>query len=549
MFKKGVCAKKNKKMTTYSSTRGGAEDANLTFLSAIMRGLALDGGLFVPDAIPTIDAATLNEWAACEHYHDVAFRVMRLYITTEEIPDKDLYQMVQEVYGPGKFRDSKVTPTTRLAGGMSADGVEKDLHLLELFHGPTFAFKDVALQFLGKLFSYNLSKTGSKMTVLAATSGDTGSSAIHGLRGQSGVDCFVMYPKGAPSQIQQRQMTTVQDKNVHCIAINGDFDDCQKIVKDCFNERSFRDEVGLGAVNSINWARILAQIVYYFWSYFELKRAAKKASDVSGINFVVPTGNFGDILAGYYATRMGLPTEKLVVATNQNDILDRFFKTGTYHYTGGSVSTPAPSMDISVSSNFERFLYHCASDDADKTCEMMRVFKDTRKIQATAEVLQHANQYMSSGCVDDKTMLETIVTFKQKYGMKGLLDPHTAIGVSVATNTSTHAASRTLLASPHPVVCLACAHWAKFPKVKQQAEDLGVKNAAQLEHDLNSVPTVLKKLSSMKQRFTVLDADKAAVRAFVRSHLQQDGPAVDVGRSVMVGVAILAGALTLFTRM
>lgn len=402
----------------YSSTRGGDEDLNLTFLQAIMRGLALDGGLFVPNQIPTISSTTLNEWSKCTEYYEIAYRVMRLYISPAEIPDKDLLQMVKDVYGPGNFRSSKVTPTTCLKGAMNNN---KDLYLLELFHGPTFAFKDVALQFLGKLFSYNLSKTDSKMTVLAATSGDTGSSAIHGLRGQTGVDCFVMFPKGGPSQIQQRQMTTVQDSNVHCIAVNGDFDDCQKIVKDLFNERDFRDEVQLGAVNSINWARILAQITYYFWSYFEVQRqhASKdngSSGVVEGINFVVPTGNFGDILAGYYAARMGCPTAKLVVATNQNDILDRFFKTGTYHYTGGSVCTPAPSMDISVSSNFERFLYHCAGDDAAKTREMMLTFMQTKQITVTNKAFQHATKYMSSGCVDDKTMLETIQTFKRNYG-------------------------------------------------------------------------------------------------------------------------------------
>lgn len=529
------------KTTTYSSTRGGASDQHLTFLEAIMRGLALDGGLFVPDQIPTIDAETLKEWSKCTNYHDVAYRVMRLYISTAEIPDTDLYQMVKEVYGPGKFRESKVTPTLKLNKGMNNG---KDLHLLELFHGPTFAFKDVALQFLGKLFSYNLSKTGSKMTVLAATSGDTGSSAIHGLRGQTGVDCFVMYPNGGPSQIQQRQMTTVQDKNVHCIAVNGDFDACQKIVKDSFNDVNFRNEVKLGAVNSINWARILAQIVYYFWSYFELQR---KNASITGINFVVPTGNFGDILAGYYATRMGLPTEKLVVATNSNDILDRFFKSGVYHYTGGSTATPAPSMDISVSSNFERFLFHCTDDNATECNEMMNTFKTTNKIQATPNVFQHAQKYMASGCVNDTDMLKTIIAFKSKYGLKGLLDPHTAIGVSVATDTSKHEISRILQASANPVVCLACAHWAKFPKVKEQAEKLNIQNAKDLEHDATKIPVVLKNLASLEQRFTVMDADKMKVRAFVRANLGGGTPSSssgNFGRNMIIGAAVLAGVVS-----
>jgi threonine synthase len=527
----------------YSSTRGGEEDLNLTFLEAIMRGLALDAGLFVPNTIPTVSTKDLNEWATCKEYYQVAYRVMRLFISEDEIPNDDLLQMVKDVYAPGKFRDPKVAPTTCLKGAMNND---KDLYLLELFHGPTFAFKDVALQFLGRLFSYNLTRSKSKMTVLAATSGDTGSSAIHGLRGQSGVDCFVMFPKGGPSQIQQRQMTTVQDSNVHCIAVEGDFDDCQKIVKDLFNERSFRHEVQLGAVNSINWARILAQIVYYFWSYFEVQRQNVGGS-VNGINFVVPTGNFGDILAGYYAARMGCPTNKLVVATNQNDILDRFFKTGTYHYTGGSVNTPAPSMDISVSSNFERFLYHCCGDDAKKTKEMMKSFKDTDEIRVTKEAFEHANQYMASGCVDDKTMLETILSFKSKYGTKGLLDPHTAIGVSVATNDSIHNISKELMNSIHPVVCLACAHWAKFPKVMNQAKELNITNASELEHDQNLVPTVLKELASMKQRVDVLQNDKNIVRSFVRSNVQnRSSNEVGLARNTLFGVALLVGAVSLF---
>ena len=529
----------------YSSTRGGAQDKDLTFLQAIMRGLALDGGLFTPNTIPTLSKDTLQEWSTCQHYYEIAYRVMRLYISTDEIPNEDLLNMVKKVYAPGKFREPKVTPTTCLKGGMND---KKDLYLLELFHGPTFAFKDVALQFLGELFSYNLSKTNSKMTVLAATSGDTGSSAIHGLRGQTGVDCFVMFPKGGPSQIQQRQMTTVPDSNVHCIAVEGDFDDCQKIVKDLFNEHDFRAEVQLGAVNSINWARILAQIVYYFWSYFEVQRQ-NTPGKVEGINFVVPTGNFGDILAGYYAARMGCPTNKLVVATNQNDILDRFFKTGTYHYTGGSVQTPAPSMDISVSSNFERFLYHCSGDDAVRTNEMMANFAASGEITVGAEAFEHATYYMSSGCVDDETMLSTILTFKQKYGMKALLDPHTAIGVSVATHEEKHAISKELIQSPHPVVCLACAHWAKFPKVYNQALALNIPNASELEHDTTAVPNVLTQLASLTQRVDVLQNDKNAIRAFVRSHVQdrsKDGGNGRV-RRVLFGVGVVVGAVSLLS--
>lgn len=373
-----------------------------------------------------------------------------------------------------------------------------------------------------------LGKSGERMTVLAATSGDTGSSAIHGLSGQPGVECFVMFPKGGPSAIQQRQMTTVADANVHCIAVEGDFDDCQRIVKSLFEDRAFRAGVRLGAVNSINWARILAQIVYYFWAYFRVLDDLDKAADDDGktaINFSVPTGNFGDILAGYYAKRMGLPTDKLVVATNQNDILHRFFETGVYHYTGASVCTPAPSMDISVSSNFERFLYHCSGDDAVETNCMMREFARTRKIEVSQTTYAAAKACMRSGCADDKDMLGTIAAVKRADKDGYVLDPHSACGVAVAVaptlsgkpNTAAQYLQQQAVRAGTPVVALACAHWAKFPKVYDAAlaEGLPQDVADAIKHDLSKVPKVLRELAGLPQRVVTKAPEEAVIRRYV----------------------------------
>ena len=548
---------------TYSSTRGGSRDRGLSFVAAVMRGLALDAGLFVPDIIPSVSRRELLEWRKCAHYWEVAFRVMRKYVPEEEIPNKDLEKLVQEVYGEGgKFRDAGVTPIRRMdnAPGEFGENGAAPLYVLELFHGPTFAFKDVALQFLGRLFSYVLSQTGDRMTVLAATSGDTGSSAIHGLSGQPGVECFVMFPKGGPSDIQQQQMTTVADANVHCIAVEGDFDDCQRIVKSLFKQRDFRDGVKLGAVNSINWARILAQIVYYFWAYFRVLDDLEDGdSSERAINFTVPTGNFGDILAGYYAQRMGLPTDKLVVATNQNDILHRFFETGVYHYTGASVCTPAPSMDISVSSNFERFLYHCSGDDAVECSRMMREFASTNQIKVSQKTFEAAQLCMKSGCAGDKDLLQTIAAVKLADKDGYVLDPHSACGVAVSTRATlsgkANAAAAYLQAvaatNGTPCVALACAHWAKFPKVYDAALSEGLDEIApHLKHDLSKVPKVLRDLSQLEQRVVTKAPEEVVIRDYVletlpyKVHLDQKkgtGTAMWITAGLVVAAAAMAG--------
>ena len=548
----------------YSSTRGGSEDQSLPFVEAIMRGLALDSGLFVPDSIPQVSESELHRWRLDKReYWEVAYEVMRKYIGRDEIPDLHLKKLVMEVYGPtSKFRDAEVTPVRRMDGVPGGYGTEgrAPLYLLELFHGPTFAFKDVALQFLGKLFSYVLSKSGDRMTVLAATSGDTGSSAIHGLSGQPGVECFVMFPRGGPSDIQQQQMTTVPDKNVHCIAVEGDFDDCQRIVKSLFKRREFRDAVKLGAVNSINWARILAQIVYYFWAYFRVLDD-NEGKETKRVSFTVPTGNFGDILAGYYAKRMGLPIDQLVVATNQNDILHRFFETGIYHYTGSSVCTPAPSMDISVSSNFERFLYHCSGDDALETRMMMNEFAKTKKIQVSQKTFEAARSCMKSGCASDKDLLLTISDVKASVddgeGHGYVLDPHSACGVAVSTRENLSgkankacaylkkAADGHIRDGKVPVVALACAHWAKFPKVYDAALELGLPQdtVSRLEHDLSKVPKVLRDLATLEQRVVVKPSNEDVIMNYVLETLPYDAKMSTKVKRSSIGLLEVVGGI------
>ena len=364
--------------TKYRTTRGAQKDVD--FASAVLQGLGADGGLFVPQDLPKISAAELESWRSAT-YEDVAYGVMSKYITEDVMPAAKLKDIIKRSYGtfrppsddpitPGDHTDGKhgrVTPVRELPGD--------NMHVLELYHGPTFAFKDVALQFLGNLFEALLEdRPGMRITVLGATSGDTGSSAIHGLRGKKNVECFIMYPEGRTSRTQELQMITVTDPNIHNIALGGTFDDCQAVVKACFNDAAFREAHSLAAVNSINWARILAQMVYYVYAYLRVTKPAPAGAPAPKVSFSVPTGNFGDILAGYYAKRMGLPVDQMVVATNRNDILDRFFTKGDYSLSpNGVAETITPSMDIGISSNFERFLFHRLGENTDEMAALMKV--------------------------------------------------------------------------------------------------------------------------------------------------------------------------------
>lgn len=350
---------------------------------------------------------------------------------------------------------------------------------------------------LGNFFEYFLS-TGSndgRLAVLGATSGDTGSAAIYGLRGKKGVDCIILYPNGRVSEIQERQMTTVPDDNIHCVSVEGTFDDCQDIVKASFNDKEFRDRVKLGAVNSINWCRVLAQTTYYFWSYLRVTDAEK---DVTTVNFSVPTGNFGDILAGYYSKRMGLPVGDLIVATNENDILHRFFTDGEYHREDIQ-KTISPSMDICVSSNFERYLYHLAGDDATTLASWMSAFESTGKLTITGKKLDEARADFKSAKADTANTLETIKEYYTKYDY--MLCPHSAVGVSAVHQLNT---------ANSATVCLATAHFAKFGDACSMAIT-----------PLPEIPNELSRLWNMEIRTSNVPNDAKVVQAFMERRIEE----------------------------
>ena len=363
--------------------------------------------------------------------------------------------------------------------------------------------------------------------MLGATSGDTGSAAIYGLRGKKGIDCVILFPNGRVSEIQERQMTTVVDANIHCVAINGTFDDCQDLVKESFNDAEFRERVRLGAVNSINWCRVLAQTTYYFWSYF---RVSENHAETVEIDYSVPTGNFGDILAGYYAKQMGLPVGKLIVATNENDILHRFFTKGEYHRLGIE-ETISPSMDICVSSNFERYLYHLAGNDGTLLAKWMEDFETTKKLTIQGDLLAKARSDFLSGRADTAMTLSTIKEYNDKYSY--VLCPHSAVGVSVIHQLNMVKTT---------TVCLATAHEAKFPDAVQRAVD-----------PLPTPPPQLSKLSSLPTRRSECPNDLKTVQAFMSKRIEeriagQKGVLGRKGLQQAVITAAVIGALAMVTQ-
>ena len=461
----------------YSSTRGGMQP--LPFKSTVMTGLARDGGLFLPERFPDV-SDRLAAWSDLG-YADLAFEIMRLF--ADDIPADALRGIVDRSYAA--FSHPEVAPVRQVG----------PVHVLELFHGPTLAFKDVALQFLGNLFEYILAETGGELNIVAATSGDTGSAAIHGVRGRQGVRIFVMHPAGRVSPVQELQMTSVTDANVYNIALQGTFDDAQAIVKTLFGDLAFRDRHHLGAVNSINWARVLAQIVYYFHAGLQVM----KRTGADRVSFAVPTGNFGDIFAGYAAALMGLPVAALVLATNENDILNRFFNTGVYRQ-GGVVPTLSPSMDIQVSSNFERWLYLHLGRDAAALRAQMEVFARTGAMTVEPAPGEAAmDRWIRAGRADTAATLATIREFHERHGY--LLDPHSAVGVAVALRQ---------LDPEVPMVCLATAHPAKFPDAIAQA--IG-------SAELATAPAI-EALKGLPTRKTTLPNDPAAVAAFIETAIQ-----------------------------
>eukprot|EP01112_Ceratiomyxa_fruticulosa_P011419 TRINITY_DN3096_c0_g1_i7.p1 TRINITY_DN3096_c0_g1~~TRINITY_DN3096_c0_g1_i7.p1 ORF type:complete len:491 (-),score=101.92 TRINITY_DN3096_c0_g1_i7:488-1960(-) len=421
----------------YISTRGGISP--LSFEDAVISGLADDGGLIIPEKIPRIEHEELLKW---RHFNfcELSLEIMSKYIPQEEIPRGDLKQLVSRSFL--SFAHADITPIVKV----------DNHYILELFHGPTFSFKDVALQFLGNLFEYILNKRNDFINVLGATSGDTGSAAIYGLRGKKRVNVFILFPKDRVSPLQEVQMTSVLDENVHCLKVRGSFDEAQTIVKKLFSDLEFKKKYHLAAINSINWSRILSQIVYYFFAYFQVLNSTPSTK---GITFSVPSGNFGDVLAGYYAKKMGLPIDRLIIATNQNDILHRFFEAGLYHRAESVFATCSPSMDIQVASNFERYLYYLAGENSAILTKWMTEFGETGKLSLLGELLSRAQSEFSSDTIHEEEIISTIK--KYYFDFNYLLDPHTAIGVAAGVKYMNTKGSK-----DSTLVCLSTAHPAKF---------------------------------------------------------------------------------------
>ena len=453
----------------YISTRGGIQP--IAFKDAVMMGLASDGGLLLPQSYPTVSSDQLESWRSLS-YPELAFEVISRFV--DDIPADDLTTIVDRSYAT--FTHPEVTPVVK------QDGV----YILELFHGVTLAFKDVALQFLGNLFEYILAERNQKLNIIGATSGDTGSAAINGVRGKKGITIFILHPYGKTSAVQALQMTSVTDANVHNIAIRGTFDDCQDMVKALFGDLNFKEKYSLGAVNSINWARVLAQVAYYFYAWLRVTDETDQP-----VNFSVPTGNFGDIFAGYVAKRMGLPIDKLLLATNENNILTRFINKGDYSL-GDVVQTVSPSMDIQIASNFERYLFHLYGDSSERVKAAFVELKEQGRISCDSDELAQVRKDFCSASVNQDETLNTIRDFHAETGY--LLDPHTAVGVRAALDQLPAESSR---------ICLATAHPAKFGETVEKA--LGAPAP---------VPESVRALEGKPTRCEIMDADLEKVREF-----------------------------------
>lgn len=458
----------------YVSTRG--EAPSLGFCDALLAGLAHDGGLYVPKEWPHFSKKQIRALRG-KSYQEIAFTILSPFVDGE-IPDDKFRAMIDEAYAT--FRHPAIAPLVQTG---------PNAFIMELFHGSTLAFKDVAMQLLGRLMDHVLTRRNQRATIVGATSGDTGGAAIDAFAGRDRTDIFILFPHGKVSPVQQHQMTTSPASNVHALAIKGNFDDCQTLVKEMFNDVAFRDRVALSGVNSINWARIMAQIVYYFTTALVLGGPDRK------ISFTVPTGNFGDIFAGYVAMQMGLPIDKLIVATNENDILARTLKTGRYEMRDVKATT-SPSMDIQISSNFERLLFEAYDRDASKVRGAMASLKQSGAFAIEEKALKTIRKVFRAGRATEKEVAETIRSTLAATGY--LLDPHTAIGVFVAGK---HEKPNT------PMVTLSTAHPAKFPAA--------VKSASGIDPAL---PTWLADLMVREERFDILEPELKIVEDFISEH-------------------------------
>ncbi|MEO6606980.1 MAG: threonine synthase [Aestuariivirga sp.] len=457
----------------YISTRGQAPE--LDFEGAMLSGLARDGGLYVPEKFPVFTAAEITALRG-KPYADVAFAVCSKY-TSGSIPSTELRAMVDAAYAT--FDHIATTPLKQMA---------PNHYLLELFHGPTIAFKDVAMQLLSRMMDWSLARQGKRAVIVGATSGDTGGAAIEAFQHSKNASIFILHPHGLVSDVQRRQMTTVTSPSVHNIALQGNFDDCQAIVKALFNDLAFRDQVGLAGVNSINWARIMAQIPYYFYAALQLGAPDR------AVSFTVPTGNFGNIFAGLVAKRMGLPIDQLVIATNSNDILDRTLKTGSYTATGVH-ATQSPSMDIQVSSNFERLVWLANGGKADVVRGLMASLFQSGSYTLAAPALDAIRSEFISGATGEAETGAMMALALKESGE--LLDPHTAVGYAVARKTKTTS----------PMITLATAHPAKFPLAVEKATGI-----------IPHLPSRLSHLMKAQESFKIVPNSAAAVKEEILAH-------------------------------
>jgi len=469
----------------YLSTRGDRTERG--FSDILLEGLAPDGGLYLPTHYPQVDAATLSRWRGLS-YAELAFEILALYI--DDIPAADLRRLCAATYTEAVYGTPQITPLKKL---------EEGLYLEALSNGPTLAFKDMAMQLLGHLFEYELARRGETLNILGATSGDTGSAAEYAMRGKKGVRVFMLSPHGRMSPFQQAQMFSLQDANIHNIAVEGVFDDCQDIVKAVSNDLDFKRRYKIGTVNSINWARLLAQVVYYFAGYFQATSGRAQAT-LEQVSFAVPSGNFGNICAGHVARSMGLPIRKLVLATNENDVLDEFFRTGTYRprATAETHETSSPSMDISKASNFERFVFDLLGRDGARTAELFgpALARDGGFTLKPQEFAPAAGYGFVSG---KSTHADRLATIRRAWAEhKTLIDTHTADGLKVA---KVHRESGV------PMVVLETA--------------LPVKFAATIEEALGftpEAPAALRGIEALPRRFVVMKPDAAAVKQLIVEH-------------------------------
>ncbi len=467
----------------YISTRGATD--RKTFSEVLLMGLAPDGGLMLPEHYPQIDRATLDKWRGLA-YADLAFEIMRLFAT--DIPESNLRAIINRTYTAEAFGNAEITPVRTLSDG---------LKIQALSNGPTLAFKDMAMQFLGNAFEYVLKREGQTLNIVGATSGDTGSAAEYALRGKEGIHVFMMSPEGKMSAFQRAQMYSLQDENIHNIAVDGMFDDCQDIVKAIQNDAAFKEKYRIGTVNSINWGRVMAQVVYYFAGYFKAT-----ANNDETVSFCVPSGNFGNVCAGHIAKQMGLPIRRLIVATNENDVLDQFFKTGAYRprTTEHTYVTSSPSMDISKASNFERFIFDLTGRDTDQIQALWAEVASGKGFDLHFKLDEIRKEY---GFVSAKsTHADRLATIRAVYqDGDGLIDPHTADGVKAA---------RELREPGETVVCLETALPAKFEDTIREA--LGSSVAVPR-------PAKLEGLESLPQKVLTVPNNAEAVKTVIREKL------------------------------